>query len=368
MHVYFYVIDDSPDEGMMPYYQHEVVSLAEGYSKMGIECWGNVDYWITHFSEDKPCYLIRKAPIEYAKEAKVIFIGADYPLSVTVGGRQIPSKPISHHNATPMVYVARAQTQNTHVLQTQFLRQFDLVLLCDYNKAYTYPSHVRPWVFGLTKRIIDATTQPLPWEKRSKSVIWNFRCMHSSRALAEVRIKPILEKHFFVDTTHDSIDETFSDIETLHVQQTNWRHYPSYYKKLCSHMVCAAFGGWFDIALWGYHYSLINRIGSKLLRMFSLPSSVLRQHDSWRMWEAWAAGSVMLCADLEKCNVQWPVMPQNYVHYLGVTPTEFLFPHSFEKKLEAARLKDIAHSGREFVLTHYTPQACAIRAFEYLGI
>lgn len=171
MHVYFYVRDDAPAEDMMPYYQHEIVSLAEGFTEMGIPCWGNVNYWMTEPSEHNPRYLIRQAPIECAQTAKIIFIGADYPLSVGIDS--LPN-PIPCHNAVPMVYVARTQEQSSVVLQRKFLHQFDLVLLCDYNRAYSYPQHVRPWVFGLTNRIINATMNAHPWAERGKSVIWNF--------------------------------------------------------------------------------------------------------------------------------------------------------------------------------------------------
>lgn len=373
MHVYFYARGDSPGGDVAaPYYQHEVVALAEGFAELGIPCFGNIDYWPTGVGGNT--YLVKRADESMRETAAAVFVGSEYPfMPQSEAAASWASAIAARKKNIPCVFLARVPEFADQFLRASFLNQFDAVFLCDYNRAYRYPAHVYPWTFGLTKRIIAATQAASSHPAREMRAVWNFRCEHSSRALAAKKIKPVLEQFFSVDETQDSADEAaMSAQDALWLRHTNWRHYPAYYQKLCASEACAAFGGFFDAAMWGYHHSLVNRVASKLLRVLALPSGVLRQHDSWRMWEALAAGCVMICADLAKCGVVWPVMPKNYEHYIGVSPKEFLHPRAFEEKLRAVissgRLRTIGEAGRSFVLEHYSPRACALRALEYLRI
>jgi len=40
--------------------------------------------------------------------------------------------------------------------------------------------------------------------------------------------------------------------------------------------------------------------------------------DSWRLWEAMVSGCVAFRVDFEQCRIELPVMPQIWVHYIGI--------------------------------------------------
>jgi hypothetical protein len=84
------------------------------------------------------------------------------------------------------------------------------------------------------------------------------------------------------------------------------------------------------------------------------------QWDSFRFWEALAAGCAAINIDLDRYGVSLPVMPVNWTHYIGV---------NFDRPAEAAEriaadpglLERIAAAGRAWALEHYSPPAMAAR-------
>jgi hypothetical protein len=92
----------------------------------------------------------------------------------------------------------------------------------------------------------------------------------------------------------------------------------------------------------------------------------LIQWDSWRFWEGLAAGCLVFNLDLPHYGVQLPVMPENFVHYIGVRPDSAgeAFARLDREPGLAAR---IAAQGRAWALEHYTPAALARRFLCELG-
>jgi hypothetical protein len=82
--------------------------------------------------------------------------------------------------------------------------------------------------------------------------------------------------------------------------------------------------------------------------------------DSFRLWEALAAGCATINIDLSHYSVQLPVMPQNGTHYLGI---DFARVDDFIDGLreEPSLLEHVAGAGRQWAETHYSPKAAAQR-------
>ena len=89
------------------------------------------------------------------------------------------------------------------------------------------------------------------------------------------------------------------------------------------------------------------------------------QWDSFRFWETLAAGSVTFHLDLERYGVTLPVMPQNWVHYIGVDLEK---PEVTMDRLRSdpGQLATIAANGRAWALQHYAPRATATRFLSLL--
>ena len=94
------------------------------------------------------------------------------------------------------------------------------------------------------------------------------------------------------------------------------------------------------------------------------PRSV--QWDSFRFWEALAAGSVTFNIDLERYGVVLPVMPENWRHYVGVNLENV---DEAIKRLEADPdlLRRVAEEGRRWAIENYSPRCAAERMLALIG-
>jgi hypothetical protein len=88
------------------------------------------------------------------------------------------------------------------------------------------------------------------------------------------------------------------------------------------------------------------------------------QWDSFRFWEALAAGCAAFNIDLEYYGVVLPVMPVNGRDYLGV---RFDAVEETITRLEAdpGLLERVAEQGRQWALANYSPRAMATRLLEW---
>ena len=86
------------------------------------------------------------------------------------------------------------------------------------------------------------------------------------------------------------------------------------------------------------------------------------QWESFKLWEAFAAGTTVLMPRLESFGMRLPVMPTPWVHYV---------PISFEAadidrlvndlQAGAVNLSKVGREGQRWALEHYTPLAYAKR-------
>ena len=88
--------------------------------------------------------------------------------------------------------------------------------------------------------------------------------------------------------------------------------------------------------------------------------------DSWRFWEAMAAGCVSIHADFDKYGMALPVKPVNWEHYIGI---DFDRPKDAVDRIiaEPEVLERISFQGRAFALKHYSPVPVAKRFLALIG-
>jgi hypothetical protein len=90
------------------------------------------------------------------------------------------------------------------------------------------------------------------------------------------------------------------------------------------------------------------------------------QWDSWRLWETFAANTVVINIDFEKYGVELPVMPVNFKHYIGI---DLKKPEESIKKIELLGYEDfenIAKEGAKWASDNYSPRATALRFLEII--
>ena len=90
------------------------------------------------------------------------------------------------------------------------------------------------------------------------------------------------------------------------------------------------------------------------------------QWDSFRAWEAWAAGCATFNIDLDIYGPVLPVMPQNWKHYIGV---DLRRPEKAIERLrdEPGVLERVAQQGQKWALENYSPRRMAERFLEWTG-
>src|SRR5581483_7911903 len=170
-------------------------------------------------------------------------------------------------------------------LQPEF-RNFDLVLRTHYNEWTRYPSNFRPWAYGLSERIIQATTHAPPAAQRRNVLLTNWRHTqhpHSVRLAVERTFLPRIASILPVDSSQEAHDEPpESSYERVLWRETGRRHWPDYYRRLCASAACACFGGFFITRSPANKEGTVSRGLRRIVTKAHLHTTLVSQFDSWR--------------------------------------------------------------------------------------
>ncbi len=365
--VYFFCRDNSHA------YQDDVVVLAEGLRALGVEFFGNCNYWQRSLAPGD--WLVRHDPRIGPTDCDVVVVSYGWT-------RWIDNDFKTYRNALPENLFAANRRYRTAYLDLEDgyataswepeYRAFDIVFRAKYNRRCFHPANHRPWVLGFTPRVVDAIGNTKPWQDRCGDLLVNFYASHSyvhqARALMEEKFTPFAAQRFTINRTRDDLRAAPSDpYDRLMWEQTQHRHSRSYYKRLGQSQAVAAFCGALIPARPFAPPYLVGGRKARLLRWtyeafanFDPTPRRLIQWDSWRFWEALAAGCVVFNFDLPYFGIELPVMPENFVHYIGVRPDNVADVFNrLERNPDL--LPQIAAQGRAWVFDHYAPNAVARR-------
>lgn len=345
---------------------HDMVCLAEGFGKMGIDCVGDRIYFSGHrqvVRYDENIGQIGGGRWNDQSLKIVIFHHALYQFEPNADSQimQITSVP---NRSFQCIFIDAMDGVRTHGFE-RGARSCDLVLKCHFNRMYKYPENFIPWQFGLSNRMLEFV-HPSPFEERSKVFLVNFRVKHQLRDYINEKIRPIVEKYLEWDNSIYVDAGRMTEDNLLYWKQTGGRHDVSYYDRLSVSECCACYGGVFVIP-YGNRNKYTARVVREINRIIPIFKwDRVRQWDSWRLWEAWAAGCCVVHIDLEKYGCVMPEMPQNGVHYVGIDLDNL---KAFEDIMSNQdKVKAIAANGRQFVLDHYIPEKTANRLLKLLNI
>ena len=373
MRVYFYVRNE---EGCL---QEDVITLAEGLRELGIPFHANCDYW--QETTEPGSWLFRNDPAVDPDDCDVVVVSYFFPCWIRMKTFEAVYTPLPSGLFKPgrkyrTVCMDHFDGHRTVSWEPEY-RQFDLILRAKLNRRAWHPENMKPWVLGLNGRILKATEGGTEFSKRKRTMLVNFGASHpyphGTRELATKRFFPQIKKLIPLDGTKDDLTKEPTDpYDRLMWKQTGERFSRNYYERLKQSQAVACFCGEMippipfrnpDCYLVGGKRAKLRRFFYDLLgRLDPRPPRAV-QWDSFRFWEALAAGCAAVNIDLERYGVVLPVMPENWKHYIGVNL------ENVDETIERMRTDDgclqrIAAAGREWAMQNYGPKKAAERFLE----
>ncbi len=376
LRVYFFCRNE---EGNL---QEDVITLAEGLRELEIPFSGSCNYW--RESVDSSDYLIRHDRDVTPDDCDLVVVSYTWPYWIRMSTfdlvrRPLPDRLFHKNRRYKTVYMDNHDGHRTVSWEPEY-RQFDLILRSKLNRRAWHPENLRPWAYGLNNRILRATTGVPPFAERTRSLAVNFGASHpyphGAREAAAERFEPEIAQLLDLDRTKDDLSiEPAEPFEALMWRQTGGRYSRSYYERLKKSQAVSTFCGELippmpfhnpECILVGGNKAKLRRLFYEALGRFDPRPRRSVQWDSFRFWEALAAGCTAFHLDLERYGATLPVMPENWKHYIGIDLDRV--DEAIERiRSEPECLERIAAAGNQWALEHYSPRASALRMLRVLG-
>ena len=354
--IYFYTTStEGPPEGA--YFQDLIINLATGFLELGIEFYANYDYWRISPQSSETLLKASKEVTHY--DCDIVVLERQYyeencclPPGLFTPGRQYQT-----------VYLDCMDGTRTPSWLPEF-QDFDFIFKTHYSNHSKYPDNFYPWAFGLSDRVLTELKDEVAWDEKESSLLVNFRNQkfsHSLRGYIQKSFVPQIANIFPPNTKSDNATDFPQDpYHYLRWAQTGRRHYPNYYQRLKKSTACACFGGFF---LGPWYTDTPDRLSyylARLISKFGIKTNRISQWDSWRFWEAMAAGCATFHVDFEKYDFVLPEMPENWRHYIGIDLDNM--DDAIARIIEEPELLPrIAAEGRKWAIANYSPKPTAIR-------
>lgn len=365
--IYFYCRDNSFA------YQDDVVVLADGLRQLGWEIHGNCNYWRTSLVADS--WLVRHDPAVRPEHCDIVAVSYIWPRwhdnEFRILEQPLPADLFAPGRRYRTAYLDLDDGYRTMSWRPEY-RQFDAIFRAKYNVRCFHPSNHHPWVLGINARMLEFTAGAPPWSQRQPELLVNFNAshtyVHGARAKAGPPLIRAAQSSFAINDRRDDLKQVPADpYDRLMWEQTQKRHSRSYYERLKSAQAVAAICGELIPATPFEPDYLVGGRRAKLRRLLHDAVSVLDprpprliQWDSWRFWEALSAGCLVFNFDLPYYGIRLPVMPENFVHYIGLRLDNM--DEVFARlKRDPDLAPRIAAAGHAWAMQNYTPVALARR-------
>jgi len=375
MRVYFYIRND---EGCL---QEDVITLAEGLRELGIPFHANCDYW--QETTEPGSWLFRHDPAVRPDDCDVVVVSFYYPRWIRMGSFELKTQPLPDGlfkagRNYKTVYIDSHDGHRTISWEPEY-RQFDLILRTKLNRRAWHPANLRPWTMPLEKRVIEATRNSPEFGKRRKVILVNYGASHpyphGTRDLSAKVFEPKIKTILPIDRTKDDLTKEPQDpYDRLMWRQTGGRYARSYYERLKNSQAVACFCGEMippmpfrnpECYLVGGNKAKIRRFFYEMLGKLDPRPARSVQWDSFRFWEALAAGCVAFNIDLERYGVELPVMPENWKHYIGINLENV--DRDLRRLTDSpSLLGNVAAEGRLWAMHNYSPKKAAERLLSRL--
>lgn len=341
------------------HYQYTSIALAEGFKELGIDYFGNIDYW---YEEKEGDYLIHAGNKQ-----------ADVNIYSTQFIRQNTSEKLASLNHKAINVLIDADDKlHTPALEERFTK-FNLILRCHYTHDLPYGPHVKPWAFGCANRIINSINSTLdkPVERRA---IISYRLFHDFRKLTNEKFLPTLSNcmdiyHFQSQPPPEVVTKNINS----YWSQTGKRHYEDYFGELNASLLGLCFGGTHSPN--PLPLNTKTRVQNLLTRLKLIMNAkaatdtrnyMIIQWDSWRFWETMLSNACAVFIDFDEWRLGLPEFPLAGEHFLAVHGFNFKQSANNICSMSDKEIQQIAARGREWTLQHYSPKAVANRFINYV--
>jgi hypothetical protein len=319
---------------------YTTICLACGFREMGIPVFSGLDHsnpMVSDFEFKKTTE--EKNPALILVDLREGSFAPDYPYHINSAHPHTHliavCDTVDHLNYTGEFPVHRAHTN--HLISKNY-RSFPLGFgvsekLRDYSLSFKYPA------------------------EREQVVIKNFRPSRNQfvRLSLELSLVPIIEQLLPIDRRFTSSWERW---DTSHLD------------RLGSSLMCLAYGGNYQddySVFWEREVKPTDPRYEFLTQRRIFQTPVVTRWDSWRFWESISMGCLTIQLDFDKYGFELPVMPENWVHYVGVSLDTL--KEDVERLMdERDRIPEVTKAGQEWALKHYTPRPVAERFLRNAGV
>jgi hypothetical protein len=348
------------------YYQHETVCLGEGLKELGIDFYSNVNFWLPSLDES---FLFRYDPDITPDDCDIVIINNFWWQKRSQFARELFDCEYLLRKGRPHLTVllnSSDDAPSSNFLEPGFDR-FDYCFKSHLTKSSPLLSNTHPFPFGLSVRILREVQNAPTFSQRKPGLLINSR----SSPYGDHSLRNYVQEHFLsrvnsiipLDTTTVVDAHKGGPYHAFHWAQTGGRHNPGYYKLLLSTTTCSSFGGYFISPFPYKSWTWTGRFCRKIITKLGWKTNRLVQWDSWRFWEALAAGCVPIHLDFDKYGFVLPVMPENWKHYIGIDLDDL--DGSIKRIAEnLERQPEISAEGQFWAIEHYSPVAVARRFLE----
>jgi hypothetical protein len=348
------------------YYQHGTVCLGEGLKTLGVKIFSNVNFWLPSLDES---FLFTYDPNVAPDDCDIVVINDLWWQKRSQFARELFDVERLLRASRPHLTVflnLSDDAPNSNFLEPE-LSRFDHCFKSHLTKSSPLFPNTHPFPFGLSTRILKEVQNVPVFNQRKLGILVNSRSSlygdHSLRRYIEEHFLPRIKSIIPLNTATIVDAHEQGTYHTFQWAQASGRHNPGYYKLLLSTTACSSFGGYFISPFPHHSWSLAGRFCRKAITKFGWKTNRLVQWDSWRFWEALAAGCVPIHLDFENYGFILPVMPENWKHYIGIDLDDLDSSIArIAQNLE--RLQEISEAGRSWALEHYSPVAVARRFLE----
>lgn len=311
-------------------YQHQCIVFAEGLQNLNKKFSANIDY----YPDISNNYLFKQS----------VLIPPVTEYLVTSHPEDFTAEINNSRNLKLIIFDSKDEwVRPTSIKYLPFAHRYYMTTL------KTVTDRIKPLCFAASDRMITATasTKEIPWLERSEEIFWSHRVdNHRLRNIVkDFYDKKSIPYYKFLDN-FVSPDEAVTEEEAeakeaveavaVHLwNHTGRRHSPKYFESLRKFRYMDAHGG-YD-----------TREGS------------IVQWDSWKVWEGFLSGMLVITADLDYYNINLPFKLRPYVHYIPIRYNNMVDSYSKFTSLSDKVKENIAIQGQKFVLENYTPKSIA---------
>jgi hypothetical protein len=331
---YFLLIELNSVDPCNVNYQDPCVILAQGFKKMNIEYSGNI-FFFPYYDTNK--YLINKKDIHLVDKTDII---------ISCQGHMF-KKELEYfcNNGNKIVLINNYDQWQQNSL-------ISVIPLCDIMFLSTYKTYfiksikpiLYPFAFCNTDRLMKLANEVdmSKWFEREQVILEAHReASHTIRNLIKSYyayklqdMQWMLKVKHFNDKFNEPNKELYPE-DYFHWCQTGRRHNMTYYNEMKNCQMMDAHGG------------------------YILNDGQIIQVDSWKLWEGFAMGCLVITADFKYYNIKLPFDLIGYVHYIPIRYNNIEESYNQLSKLSLEQKFKIALQGRKYVLENYCSESIA---------